>query len=581
MQMMKKKISWLFLLMVFLTLFSCRNEQDILNEASLNRNRDVITFSAFKKETQIQKMGEVISLLSISQKSIEHDDPLSGFLIDTETINRIKANADISTYSFRIYSLFGNPQDIYNIVYRKRNDGTLHYSIIRIIGNTPYVLYDSEAASAAQKYTHKNAVTKTSSYEDCLASYSVSVWHCKNGCSWDACDKCDSCLETLTVCVGSGGGDNSGGFGGPSNGNPSSPPPPLDPFSEGGSAAYLTDPSGYVFDPNLPPSTDAGYVRALRAYLFWEQLPGALYRQWANEDVDIYQNIIESYLNNYSTANNTENLNFHNQAVQYFMDHPNATWDEFYNQYLSADSPCKKTKPAIDKVNQVLKSSVGQQKIKQVLENKANDNIEWGVAIGQNAASGEYEVTNPASGNVSSVSPPFNQLQNSTAIGSAHSHAGTPGSPSGGDLFSLLERMVNSNNTIKFNLVYGVSNGNNETYALIVTNPALAAQFLTDFPRSKNYDNLTHDIKEKTKIGRDLTAVRHIYAYNYPNSIVSGEYYNRNIIAMAYILDNFNAGLSLAKVDATGNLKKINVSRKKITLPNGIIDDKLIISKCP
>ncbi|SHE94709.1 hypothetical protein [Chryseobacterium takakiae] len=274
-----------------------------------------------------------------------------GFLIDTETINRIKANADISTYSFRIYSLFGNPQDVYNIVYRKRNDGTLHYSIIRIIGDTPYVLYDSEAASVAQKHSHKNAFAKTSNYEDCLASYSVSVWHCKNGSSWDACDKCESCLETLTVCVGSGGGDNSGGFGGQNNGNPSNPPPPVDPITEGGSAVYLTDPSGYVFDPNLPPSTDAGYVRALRAYLFWEQLPGALYRQWANEHVDIYQNIIESYLNHYSTANNTENLNFHNEAVQYFMDHPNAAWEEFYNQYLSADSPCEKTKKMLNRSN--------------------------------------------------------------------------------------------------------------------------------------------------------------------------------------------------------------------------------------
>lgn len=190
------------------------------------------------------------------------------------------------------------------------------------------------------------------------------------------------------------------------------------------------------------------------------------------------------------------------------------------------------------------------------MENKANDNIEWGVAIGQNAASGEYEVTNAASGNVSSVSPPFNQLQNSTAIGSAHSHAGTPGSPSGGDLFSLLERMVNSNNTIKFNLVYGVSNGNNETYALIVTDPALAAQFLTDFPRSENYDSLTHGINTRTKLGKELDKIRDIYNYYYPNGTVSGEYYNKRAIAMAYILDHFNSGISLAKVNTNGNLQK-------------------------
>lgn len=332
--MMKKKISWLSFMAVFFILFSCRNEQEALNESSTNRNRDIISFAAFQKETQIQKVGEVISPLSISQKNNQNDDPLSGFLIDTETINRIKANGDISTYAFRIYSLFGNPHDVYNMVYRKRNDGTLHYSIIRIKGNTPYVLYDSEAASSAQKHAAKNSTAKTSSHEDCAASYSVSIWHCKNGHSWETCDKCPECVETLTVCVGSGGGDNSGGFGGPSNGNPSSPPPPVDPITEGGSAAYLTDPSGYVFDPNLPPSTDAGYVRALRAYLFWEQIPGALYRQWASGNAGIYHNLIENYLNSYSTGDNSNNINFTNWAIDFLMQNPDTTWQQFQNWFM-------------------------------------------------------------------------------------------------------------------------------------------------------------------------------------------------------------------------------------------------------
>lgn len=331
---MKKKISWLSFMAVFFILFSCRNEQDALNESSANRKRDVISFAAFQKETQIQKIGEVISPISTVQKNNQNDDLLSGFLIDTETINRIKANGDISTYTFRIYSLFGNPQDVYNMVYRKRNDGTLHYSIIHIKGNTPYVLYDSEAASVAQKHAANNSTAKTSSHKDCAASYSVSVWHCKNGSSWDACDKCESCLETLTVCVGSGGGDNSGGFGNPSDGNPSDPPPPLDPFSEGGSAAYLTDPSGYVFDPNIPPSIDEGYVRAMRAHLFSEQLPGALYHQWANEHPEMYQNLIENYLNNYSTGDNSNNINFTNWAIDFLMQNPDTTWQQFENWFM-------------------------------------------------------------------------------------------------------------------------------------------------------------------------------------------------------------------------------------------------------
>jgi hypothetical protein len=245
------------------------------------------------------------------------------------------------------------------------------------------------------------------------------------------------------------------------------------------------------------------------------------------------------------------------------------------------DDPCAKAKPMIDKVNNVLQSPVGQQKIQQVLENKANDNIEWGVAIGQNTTTQEYEVTDPVYGTASSVSPPFNQLLNSIAVGSAHSHAGTPGSPSGGDMFSLLERMVSSNNAIKFNLVYGISNGNNETYALVVTDPILAAQFLTDFPRSANYDTVTHTIKEKTKLGRELNKARDISNYYYPNGIISGEYYNKNVIAMAYMLEHFSSGISLAKVNTNGSLQKIIVSLEKFVNSSGIIDEKVTIKKCP
>lgn len=241
-------------------------------------------------------------------------------------------------------------------------------------------------------------------------------------------------------------------------------------------------------------------------------------------------------------------------------------------------NPCTKAKPSIDKINNVLQSPIGQQKIKQILENKASDNVEWGVAIGQNSATGEYEVTNTVSGTASSVPPPFNQLQNSTAIGSAHSHAGTPANPSAGDMFSLLERMVGSNNNITFNLVYGISNGNNETYALIITDPAAAAQFLTDYPRSENYDTVTHGLKSGTELDDQYTKMKIIY--NNPNTRINntGESYNPSAIAMAHVFKYFNSGISLAKVDSNGNFKKINTSLEKTT---GNINEIAKVTKCP
>ncbi|MFN4365397.1 hypothetical protein, partial [Chryseobacterium hispalense] len=180
--------------------------------------------------------------------------------------------------------------------------------------------------------------------------------------------------------------------------------------SEGGSAAYLTDPSGYVFDPNVPPSTDAGYVRALRAYLFWEQIPGALYRQWASEHVDIYQNIIESYLNNYSTANNTENLDFHNQAVQYFMDHPNAMWEEFYNQFFT--TPCEKIKAQRNDDN--FKKRMDTLQGKTGLKKETGYIQKWGGAY-------EYKDNASATDNANSLTLP--DVSTNTYIkGFAHTH---------------------------------------------------------------------------------------------------------------------------------------------------------------
>ncbi|WP_123862192.1 hypothetical protein [Chryseobacterium artocarpi] len=52
---------------------------------------------------------------------------------------------------------------------------------------------------------------------------------------------------------------------------------------------------------------------------------------------------------------------------------------------------------------------------------------------------------------------------------------------------------------------------------------------------------------------------------------------------LAYILDKYNTGISLAKVDSNGNLTKVNVTKDNITVPGGDGTSKqgVKITGCP
>lgn len=52
---------------------------------------------------------------------------------------------------------------------------------------------------------------------------------------------------------------------------------------------------------------------------------------------------------------------------------------------------------------------------------------------------------------------------------------------------------------------------------------------------------------------------------------------------MAYILDKYNIGISIAKTDANGELKKINTEVVQITIPysGGAVKEGVKVSKCP
>jgi len=315
------------LLGLTLSLFSCRNEQDSLpdNNFHHNNNHDVVSFKTFRKETNILKAGEIFSESAAQNKKNQQSNPLSRFIVDTTHINRIIANNSLSTYAFRVYSLYGSAQDLYNMVYRKRSNGTVHYSILKITDTEVSLIYDSEKASLFQKKAYDSGSAKTP-----CTDYYAEFFHCKNGHSWDDCDKCADCVTTVHIVYGDCGGSGTGGNG------PAYPQnPPANPPAEGNGGFYnLPDPSGYVFDPNETPTIDPQYVRAARAYLFWAQLD---YNNqfFATEHPDIYQNLIENYLNNYSPGNNSNNSSFTQWALQFFVENPDTNWQQFQNWFIN------------------------------------------------------------------------------------------------------------------------------------------------------------------------------------------------------------------------------------------------------
>ena len=139
------------------------------------------------------------------------------------------------------------------------------------------------------------------------------------------------------------------GGSGTSTGTPPSNNAPQCGESNAGYSGVMLDPSGYYFDPNEPLSIDAEKLRASYAYNFWNQLDQN-HQLWVyNGNIDTYQFILENYLNHYSTTNNTNNLQFANWGIDFFIQNPNTTKEQFqyiiYNKktpFSNKDSNIKK-----------------------------------------------------------------------------------------------------------------------------------------------------------------------------------------------------------------------------------------------
>lgn len=214
------------------------------------------------------------------------------------------------------------------------------------------------------------------------------------------------------------------------------------------------------------------------------------------------------------------------------------------------------------------------------LKTKTELPLEYGLKVGKNS-NGTYSFSNLVEGTPSST--PLNNaiLPSGNYLADGHSHAGGFGDPSAGDFYGMLNQLT-TNDFFQYRFVYGNDFGTPEVYALILTNKYLAMTFLSTYPQNQNYNENSHSFLESSSVGTDF-----FQANNYANAGTfvneTNEFYNSGALAMAYILDKYNTGISLAKVDASGNLKKLIVTKESIKVPGGTGTPKpgLKVTKCP
>lgn len=191
---------------------------------------------------------------------------------------------------------------------------------------------------------------------------------------------------------------------------------------------------------------------------------------------------------------------------------------------------------------------------------KISDGNEHGVVFG--SVKGVFESTGVQHGSHS-----FINLQHSYSIpiASLHYHTTNDFPGSVGDVYSLISSYKDFNS---FGIFY-ISSPNGAVYALIVSNLSAMSQFLINYPPSytTNSDGLI-----LVNFPQPLSDLYHDVAFDF-NVGIQIDYE----VAMAYMLDTYNAGITLAKMDSAGNFKKLGTNKNTDTDGN----TKYEQTKCP
>jgi len=230
------------------------------------------------------------------------------------------------------------------------------------------------------------------------------------------------------------------------------------------------------------------------------------------------------------------------------------------------DDPCKKTKASTTAANNLLHESNISTEVSTLEGHAANSFTEYGMAIINTGtttiAQDPYSNNDPSNpGKVTIIVPIVGDF---LATGHTHPDHGAP-PPSPADFYVTLE-YARDYPTFQTSLIF-VYNGTK--YALVVNDRAKAIAFLAAYPFSST--TITVDDKKvfnrSSQIGKDFNDILESFSRGaFPN--YSGSDQNDGLeTAMAYILDKYDAGINIAKADATGNLKALRPVSFNHTIP--------------
>jgi hypothetical protein len=195
------------------------------------------------------------------------------------------------------------------------------------------------------------------------------------------------------------------------------------------------------------------------------------------------------------------------------------------------NDPCADAQPGANKATS-LSQNATYQSTKSTIRSMASDGLEHGVSFGKDA-NGNVITSSISTGNDHTASN--GTVDNRFA--DMHNHpSDLP--PSSGDLYGFIDlALAKSNYESRY-----IVTPNGTVYALVVTNRQQAQTFNTNYPRVPNPG----------------------YEPGFPDALVDefnelkGWYHATDEMAMAYILEKYNAGVALVKQDANGNFKALN-----------------------
>ena len=189
------------------------------------------------------------------------------------------------------------------------------------------------------------------------------------------------------------------------------------------------------------------------------------------------------------------------------------------------------------------------QNAKSMIQNAASDGFEHGISFGKDD-NGAITKSNMSTGNqTSGVAPSI-----PNKIADIHNHTEN-GPPSPGDVYSFIDGLTNQPN---FTNRYVITAGG-DMYALVLTNKQAAMDFNKRYPRVQfkdaNGNLLPPDFPQEI-----FDKIDDVKRYLFLN----GNYSNLQMdeSSLAFVLQQYNTGLSLFKMNPEGSFKKMKTNEE-------------------